>query len=406
MTANDNTPRQPDEDEPIEELLGDVLDLVDETVARITDAEVDEHLRTALSQTDNTDQANNLWLRCLDELDISNLNRQIGAPAKSPGRDAIANLMATLRGNTKLSWDLVLLSQRMQEEALDAARKQAEQIVAAARDEGLNEAAKMVREAREQADQIIGEARKQADQVVSEARSTAYHIISEAHGEADQIKTITAARSSQPGQTQVRDFGVCIPIACDAQPAQTPGERERVREWEDRIRFLIRLLCVRHNTEFRPGDAASSRAGKLSHPATYHIIAGIEQQNPLATGSIEAIPAKLGLSKFPLAGKLSLPKTLLDAMQTPAFPTPAFPTPGTPTPGTPINTIDVSAVSELSELIRENIARILAIGYEGTVVTGTLMTSPNHELGPLWEWRKIVLPDKCAENEPTLELEP
>ena len=52
MTTNgDMTPRQRDEDEPLEELVGDVLDLVDETVARITDAEVNEHLRKVLNQS-------------------------------------------------------------------------------------------------------------------------------------------------------------------------------------------------------------------------------------------------------------------------------------------------------------------------------------------------------------------
>ena len=67
MTTNDDmNPRQPDEDEPIEELLGDVLDLVDKTVARITDAEVDEHLRKALSQPGNPSQIPALWRRHLN----------------------------------------------------------------------------------------------------------------------------------------------------------------------------------------------------------------------------------------------------------------------------------------------------------------------------------------------------
>jgi hypothetical protein len=43
-------PRQPDEGEPSECLAGDSLDFIDQTVARITDAEMDEHLREVLDQ--------------------------------------------------------------------------------------------------------------------------------------------------------------------------------------------------------------------------------------------------------------------------------------------------------------------------------------------------------------------
>jgi NAD dependent epimerase/dehydratase family len=51
MTTNDDmTPRQPDENEPLEQ-IGDELDLVDETVARITNTEVNEHLRKVLSRS-------------------------------------------------------------------------------------------------------------------------------------------------------------------------------------------------------------------------------------------------------------------------------------------------------------------------------------------------------------------
>jgi hypothetical protein len=54
MTTNDDmTPRQPDENEQLE-LVGDPLDLVDEIVARITDADVYEHLRKVLSQSGYT----------------------------------------------------------------------------------------------------------------------------------------------------------------------------------------------------------------------------------------------------------------------------------------------------------------------------------------------------------------
>lgn len=53
MTTNsDKFPRQPDDREPLNEhAAGDELDLVDETVAKITDAEVEEQLRRVLDQS-------------------------------------------------------------------------------------------------------------------------------------------------------------------------------------------------------------------------------------------------------------------------------------------------------------------------------------------------------------------
>jgi DivIVA domain-containing protein len=49
--------RQQDENEPPEQLFADVLDLVDKTVARVTDAEVGEHLRRVLNQTGHDGQS-------------------------------------------------------------------------------------------------------------------------------------------------------------------------------------------------------------------------------------------------------------------------------------------------------------------------------------------------------------
>jgi hypothetical protein len=51
--SHDTPPRQPDENEPLDHPDRDVLDFIDfidETVARITDADVDEHLRKVLGQ--------------------------------------------------------------------------------------------------------------------------------------------------------------------------------------------------------------------------------------------------------------------------------------------------------------------------------------------------------------------
>lgn len=50
-TDDDKLSRQPDEDEPLQDLIGEVLDLTDQTVARITDADVDKHLRAVLTRS-------------------------------------------------------------------------------------------------------------------------------------------------------------------------------------------------------------------------------------------------------------------------------------------------------------------------------------------------------------------
>jgi hypothetical protein len=168
MTTNDDmTPRQPDEDEPIEKLFSDTLDHVDETVARITDAEVNEHLRKVLSQSGYTGQLTDPWPQDRIELDYS-----MAAGIAAEHR-AIADLAATARVNTELS------SERLQQaqETLEVARQQAEQIVSAARDEAdeaLQQAAKMVRDARQKSEQIISDAHCEAEQVRFGTRSTEF----------------------------------------------------------------------------------------------------------------------------------------------------------------------------------------------------------------------------------------
>src|SRR6266851_7883642 len=51
MTTNgDMTPHRPDDQEPLARLFGEVFDLIDETVTRITDGEVEDQLRRVLDQ--------------------------------------------------------------------------------------------------------------------------------------------------------------------------------------------------------------------------------------------------------------------------------------------------------------------------------------------------------------------
>src|SRR5690348_5540154 len=99
MTTNDDmNPRRPDETEQPEELLSDALDRIDETVARITDADVSEHLRKVLSQSGYTGQMPGRWqLQHHIDLDCA-LDS-----ALEPEYQAMANLAATVRANTRLS---------------------------------------------------------------------------------------------------------------------------------------------------------------------------------------------------------------------------------------------------------------------------------------------------------------
>ena len=174
MTTNDDmTPRQPDEGEPLEDLLGDEIDRVDQAVARITDAEVNERLRKALSRAAFAGQSPAQWPRPIESSVMAELICQTG-PAMAPEHAAVADLLATARANARLSGQRL----RRADEVLGAAHQQAEEIVTAAReeaaealDEALKEAAKIVRAARERAERIIGDARHEAGLVITAARN-------------------------------------------------------------------------------------------------------------------------------------------------------------------------------------------------------------------------------------------
>src|SRR5579871_5600175 len=47
-SAHDNSPGQPDEGEPDDSRTKDIIDYIDESVASITDADIDDHLSKAL----------------------------------------------------------------------------------------------------------------------------------------------------------------------------------------------------------------------------------------------------------------------------------------------------------------------------------------------------------------------
>ena len=163
MIPNDDMPpRQPDEDEPLEHEAGDVLDFIDETVAQITDADVDEHLRKVLDRagyrTDPSLRFNSI------------MEFQAGS-----SQDNMADLIAAAARMQVEPWRERL---RQAQQAIEDARLEADRIAAEAReeaDEALSQAAKMIREAREQAERIISDAQNEAEQILAAARNQQVH---------------------------------------------------------------------------------------------------------------------------------------------------------------------------------------------------------------------------------------
>jgi nucleotide-binding universal stress UspA family protein len=164
MSDSDMSPHQPDDREPSEHAIGDELDFVDKTVAKITDAEVEEQLRRVLDQSGRGRSVpEHLWRdRCQAPIFMVDICPSIGAAESGSWA---ADILAA-----KLSHGQV----RGARQSIAAARQNAEQIVADARaeaDAALEQAAKMVRDAREKAEQIISDAHSEADEIIRTARN-------------------------------------------------------------------------------------------------------------------------------------------------------------------------------------------------------------------------------------------
>ena len=201
MIPNDDMPRQPDEDEPLEHEAGDVLDFIDETVAQITDADVDEHLRRVLdragySHDQHTDPS--LWFNSITEF-------QVGS-----NQAKVADLIAAAIRMQVEPWCGQI---RQAQQEIEDARREADHILAEAReeaDEALSQAAKMVRDAREQAERIISEASSQADRILKDADLQRSQTLSDAG------KNILGAVFMQENQSQV--LPRALRMVCSAGP--------------------------------------------------------------------------------------------------------------------------------------------------------------------------------------------
>lgn len=150
----------------------DELDYIDQAVARITDADIDAHLRKVLSQSGPGPKPPGL-----QDYNITAAIRGLCDPALAFGE--LANLASAAAAVEAAAAQQL----RRAREAVEAARQEAAQIVAGAREEtdtALTQAAQMLRTAREAAAQMLCDARDEAARILDNARAEAEQIIDDA----------------------------------------------------------------------------------------------------------------------------------------------------------------------------------------------------------------------------------
>jgi vacuolar-type H+-ATPase subunit H len=177
MITNDRNPHPPDGEEPLEELFRNLFDLADQSVAGITDAQVDARLRGLLHgpRTSSDEDVPSLFVH--DEA-VTQSTESIVTRARSRAREILAA-------------------------AHREAQAQARQIAAEARDRAeriMREADSYDDAALERAAQIIADARGQADSIVADARDKAERIILAARKEtAPSGELVAFDYSGHPG---------------------------------------------------------------------------------------------------------------------------------------------------------------------------------------------------------------
>jgi F0F1-type ATP synthase membrane subunit b/b' len=175
MTTNDDLPpRRPDETGPAAGKISDEIDLIDESVARITDAQVNEHLRRVLRRSGYIGQPAGHWAPDRIGAPLVSMGFSMGTVI-TPEQGVIADLVANARTNARLAGERL----QQAEKALEDARRKAEEIVAASREEAdrridyaLKQAAEMLRAAREQSGQIITGAHREAENIIAAAQDS------------------------------------------------------------------------------------------------------------------------------------------------------------------------------------------------------------------------------------------
>jgi vacuolar-type H+-ATPase subunit H len=167
MTANgDMPPCQPGNGDTPDRVNGDDLDAVDETVAKITDAEVAKNLQRVLNQYA-------LIAGTPEQMRWPEINLRGMCEASTELQTAM-----TADKVKEMQWRARFLEKQARA-AIAAAHDEARKIVSDARDEALEQAAMMIRDAREKAARIISVAKAEAEQIICGADTAAEQIKAE-----------------------------------------------------------------------------------------------------------------------------------------------------------------------------------------------------------------------------------
>src|SRR5260370_18716799 len=166
-TNGDMFPCTPGDRDTPDRVIRDELDAVDDTVAKITGAEVEEQLRRVLDQSGHAGPIpEQVWQDFnADPLSV------LGAYGESTDASRVAAASQTaVEIVSAARWRARLLEEqtRAAQESAAAARQEAEQIVADARpvtDAALEQAATMLRASREKAARIANDAHTDAEQI-------------------------------------------------------------------------------------------------------------------------------------------------------------------------------------------------------------------------------------------------
>jgi hypothetical protein len=170
MNTDDMLPGQTGDDESLEQLLRDVCELADETVRRITDAEVDARLQRLLDQTGHSSATTP---------DPGLVVNPDPACALRAAQHEAAEILAVAHRKAR---EMAAMSECTAAQAAvahrraECARAEAEQFA----DEALKRAASIVAAARLKAESIIGDAESEAQEIVVAARTEADLITTQA----------------------------------------------------------------------------------------------------------------------------------------------------------------------------------------------------------------------------------
>lgn len=189
MTTNDMTTQPHGEPEPLEQMFGEVFDLVDETVDRVTDDEVGDRLRQVLAAAGYEDPGDSHQSRgalvdpgrTIAHLDVARLAKELSTTAEW---EQTKCLLRALQEEVAIAQTSAVAARRESEiqmaiadratQAVAEAQKHATEVKAGADayvDKALDRAQAILAEAREQAARIVADAERQTEEITAAART-------------------------------------------------------------------------------------------------------------------------------------------------------------------------------------------------------------------------------------------